>query len=149
MWSLCRLHDREIKFKVVRSRPKKPVTVVEGIPNIVRCGGCLAVLDERSDLAAGDRQPCSACGSINRNVDIRVNDSIETHQTVQVRHKAEAKGAWIMKTRAGDDYTRDLEAWSTREMRLDRANDLYSETIELLDGTRIESKARLSDHHDR
>jgi hypothetical protein len=147
-WSLCRRHDREIKLKVVRSRPKKPIAVVEAIPNVVRCGGCLALLDERSDVAAGDRRPCSDCGSLVRNIELHVSDSVEMHDSVQVVHKAEGKGAWITKTRAGDNYTRDLEAWGARGLTLDRSSDLYSERIELWDGTRVESKARLSDHHD-
>jgi hypothetical protein len=61
---------------------------------------------------------------------------------------ASGKGGWIVKTRAGDDYTRDLAAWGSRGLTLDRVNDSYSEVIELWDGTRIESNARLSDHHD-
>ena len=55
----------------------------------------------------------------------------------------------IVKTRAGDDYTRDLEAWGARGLTLDRSNDLYSEVIDLWDGMRIESRARLSDHPDK
>jgi len=31
---------------------------------------------------------------------------------------------------------------------MDREKDLYHEVVELWDGTRIESTARLSDHHD-
>lgn len=148
MWSLCRRHDREIKLKVVRSRPKKPPSAVESNSNVVRCGGCLTVLDERSDLALPDRHPCSKCGSINRNVDVRVSDSVGTHESVQSRQTPGGKGSWIVKTRAGDDFTRDLEAWGSRSLTLDRANDSYSEVIELWDGTRIESKAPLSDHRD-
>lgn len=147
-WSLCRTHDREIKLKAVRSRPKKPAATVEGIPNIVRCGGCLTVLDERSDVPSEDRLPCSRCGSINRNVDIRVRETVEIHESVQVRQMASGKGGWIVNTSAGDNYTADLAAWGKRALTLDREGDLYLERIELWDGTRIESKARLSDHRD-
>ncbi len=53
-----------------------------------------------------------------------------------------------METSEGDDYTRDLEAWGTRQLTMDREKDRYCEIIELWDGTRIESTARLTDHHD-
>lgn len=58
------------------------------------------------------------------------------------------KGGWILDTTGGDDYTRILEAWGKRELTKDSEKDLYREVIDLWDGTRIESTARLSDHHD-
>jgi hypothetical protein len=51
--------------------------------------------------------------------------------------------------RTGDDYTRMLEGWGRRELTKDRRGDHYRELIELHDGTRIESVARLADHHDK
>jgi phage FluMu protein Com len=56
---VCRGHDRELKLQAVRSRPRRPAEEAEqAIPNVVRCGGCGTVLDERSDQAAELRQPC-------------------------------------------------------------------------------------------
>lgn len=62
--------------------------------------------------------------------------------------KRSGKGGWALDTTGGDDYTRDLEAWGQRALTKDSENGLYREVIELWDGTRIESTARLSDHHD-
>ncbi|HTE83916.1 MAG TPA: hypothetical protein VK821_04220 [Dehalococcoidia bacterium] len=53
-----------------------------------------------------------------------------------------------MEMRAGDDYTRVLEGWGRRELTIDRQQDRYRELIELHDGTRIKSIARLKDHQD-
>lgn len=56
------------------------------------------------------------------------------------------KGGLLARSTAGDDYTHDLEAWGQRQLTLDMEGDKYREVIELFDGTRIESSARLSDH---
>jgi hypothetical protein len=64
----------------------------------------------------------------------------------KVRRKG--KGRWSVDARAGDDYTTDLESWGRREWTRDRERDLYREVIELYDGMRLESTARLKDHHD-
>jgi hypothetical protein len=70
------------------------------------------------------------------------------HESVRVRSKTPGKGGWMVDTRSGDDYSRDLDAWGKRELTKDRAKDLYREVIELFEGTRIESTAQLRDHHD-
>jgi hypothetical protein len=53
----------------------------------------------------------------------------------------------MLDTRTGEDYTHLLEGWGQRELTKDREHDHYRELIELHDGTRIESTAKLSDHH--
>ncbi|MFJ8313944.1 MULTISPECIES: hypothetical protein [unclassified Streptomyces] len=52
----------------------------------------------------------------------------------------------MVDTRAGDNYTRGLDAWGHRELTTNREQNLYREVVELLDGSRITSTARLSDH---
>jgi hypothetical protein len=75
-----------------------------------------------------------------------VSDRVEVHDSLRARKKVSGTGGWLVHTRSGDDYTRDLDAWGTRELTRDREQDLYREVIVLWDGTRIESTARLSDH---
>jgi hypothetical protein len=68
------------------------------------------------------------------------------HESLTITKHAGGRGGWMGKIKAGDDYTRDLEAWGTRSLHLDRENDTYRESIIVWDGTRITSTARLSDH---
>lgn len=144
---VCRLHDRSLKTYTVRSRPKKPAEPPVEIPNVVRCGDERHLLDEPSNLDPTQRQPCAECGSMSRFVEVYLNDSVSFHSQVETSLKP-GGGKWTVKSKGGDDYTRDLEAWGKRGLHRDRAADRYVETIELWDGTRIVSTARLSDHHD-
>jgi hypothetical protein len=77
-----------------------------------------------------------------------VTDHATVHESLRVRLKAAGKGGWRLDARSGDDYTRDLDAWGRLDRTQDRSADLYREAIELYDGTRITSTARLRDHHD-
>lgn len=147
-WRVCRHHDRVLKIHAVRSRPKRPPVVEAAIPNVVRCGDCGRVLEERSDVAVHERRPCPDCGSSVRNTDAQLSETLTLHEKVRVKVKRSGKGGWILDTTGGDDYTHDLEAWGKRELTNDREKGVYREVIELWDGTRIESTARLSDHHD-
>jgi hypothetical protein len=70
------------------------------------------------------------------------------HESLRIRTKQPGKGGWMVDSQTRDDYTRDLEAWGRRELTKDRTQDVYSEVIELYDGVRLESTARLADHRD-
>ena len=147
-WHTCRAHDRVLKFDAVRSRPKRPRQVDVPVPNEVRCGDCGRVLEQRSDVAAHERRPCPNCGSLVRNINVHLSETLTFHDTLRARTKRSGKGGWILDTMSGDNYTRDLEAWGKRGLTMDKEKDLYHEVIELWDGTRIESSARLRDHRD-
>ncbi len=83
-----------------------------------------------------------------RNFDIQLSATLTFHEKIRAKVQRSGKGGWILDTTSGDDYTFDLEAWGKRELTKDAEKDLYREGIELWDRTRIESTARLSDHHD-
>jgi len=147
-WLVCRLHDHTLKGQAVRSRPKKSPVVERAVQNVVRCDSCERVLEERSDAALGERRPCPHCGSSVRRIEVQVFEALTVHEKVGVKVKRSGKGGWILNTTSGDEYTNDLEAWGKRALTTDRERNVYREVIELWDGTRIESTARLSDHHD-
>lgn len=139
-WRVCRAHDRDLKLQAVRSLPRKPSQVDDTTPNVVRCGGCRRVLEERSDVAVDRRRPCPVCGSTVRNIEVHLADSLSLHESLRARTKTPGKGGWMLDTQSGDAYTRDLGAWGKRALTRDREHDLYREVIELWDGTR--SRAR-------
>lgn len=140
----CRSHEAARKIQVVKGRPKKPADAVEPpSPATVRCAGCGRYLQEAANLA--DRPPCPDCGSRLRNMAVGAQDHLEIHDSVESR-VADSAGKRKHKARGGDSFTRDLEAWGKLGQTFDDEHDLYREVIELWDGTRIESVARLSDH---
>ena len=148
-WTVCRAHDRVLKLQAVRSRPKKPPALDKPTQITVLCVGCGAHLDEQHDLANELRDPCPICGSRERRVEILAFETITGHDAaVLQKEPGESKGIWMAEIKTGDNCTRDLDAWGQRSFTRDRAKDLYQEIIELWDGTRVESRARLTDHHD-
>jgi hypothetical protein len=146
IWQVCRSHDRLLKLQAVRSRPK--TVPKEDAPPLmsVQCGQCQRLLREPAGLTEEDRQPCPACGSVTRHVNVMVSDTATAHESLRIRSKQAGKGGWRVDTLTGDDYTRDLKAWGKRELTMNRDVDLYREVIEIHDGTRITSTARLRDH---
>jgi hypothetical protein len=148
-WEVCRAHDRELKRQAVHSRPKpSPPPVAPPPPVEVQCGACLQPLDEAVSIPNHERQPCTACGSLRRLHKITIVEAFAAHESLRMRSKQPGKGRWMTDIRTGDDYTRALEAWGTRLLETDRVRNVYREVITLYDGTRVESRARLTDHHD-
>lgn len=146
-WEVCRAHDRALKLQVVRSRPKAPPPPAAPSPRLeVLCGDCHRPLDESAATPAEARQPCPACGSLRRLHRITIMETLAIHEGLQVRSKPSGKGGWMTKLKTGDDYTRDLEAWGTRLLEVDRVRNVYREVITLYEGTRLESTAKLTDH---
>lgn len=47
-----------------------------GAADRVLCENCRAVLDERSDLGAGERQPCPRCGSARRTYEVSAEGQV-------------------------------------------------------------------------
>jgi hypothetical protein len=147
VWTVCRLHDRALKTQAVASRPKaEPPEEEEPTTLEVCCGECERPLAEPSGLPVEQRQPCPACGSLKRLNKVGIHSNLSFRESVRLRTKRAGKGGWMQDTWTGDDYTRMLEGWGKRERTVDRENGRYREVIELHDGTRIVSVARLSDH---
>ena len=148
IWKVCRQHDRALKLQAVASRPKAEPPKEQPTTVEVFCGDCELSLNEPSDLPTEERQPCPNCGSVKRLVKVGIYETLTMHESVRARSQRPSKGGWIVDVLSGDDYTRMLEGWGRRELTKDRERDQYRELIELHDGTRIESVARLRDHHD-
>jgi len=145
-WSVCRSHEHELKLKAVRSRSRKQPDPRPEPSVTVLCGVCEQVLDEPRDLEFEARRPCPNCGSLGRKFDLARSSTVGVHGSVRVRSKRAGKGGWMVDTKVGDDYTRDLAAWGKRTLTKDRERDLYLEIITLYDGTVITSTASLRDH---
>ncbi len=146
---VCREHDRALKNLVVRSRPKASrQKAPDDAPPKVTCGGCGNQLQEDVSLTPEQRQPCPVCGSLNRVVAVSLAAEIRAASSLRLKVKRKGSTKWSVTARVGDDYTRDLDAWSRRELRIDREQNLYMEIIELYDGTKLRSISKLTDHKD-
>jgi len=150
VWTVCRRHDRELKSQAVASRPKATPPKQEPTTTGVCCGACQRPLAEASGLPVDQRRPCPECGLLQRmfKVELRETLSVQLRNSLRARLHRPGKGGWLIDQRVGDDYTKMLEGWGRLERTIDREHDRYRELIELHDGTRIESVARLSDHRD-
>ncbi len=147
-WRVCRAHDRDLKLQVVRSRPKAPPPTGTSTSIGVCCGECQQTLNESSSLPVDERQPCSNCGSLTRMHKITIVETLTVHESLRLRSKQPGKGSWMRDFRTGDDYSRYLEGWGERVLDMDREQNIYREVIKLHDDTCLESRARLTDHHD-
>jgi hypothetical protein len=147
-WTVCREHDRQLKIRAVASRQPQPASGDRPAVVVVHCAGCDRILDEASELRVESRQPCSACGSTQRQIAVTLSETLSLRGTIQAVRRQPERGSWLLKVRAGDDYTRDLGAWGTRELLRDKEQNRYRELITLYDGTKIESVAKLTDHHE-
>lgn len=145
---VCRRHDRVLKIQVVGSRPKAQPKTAEPATVQVFCNECETKLDEAPSLPAEQRQSCPACGSLSRRFNVSISATLNVRRSVRARGKSPGKGGWMVDVCAGDDYTRILEAWSKRTLTLDRVGNRYAETLELHDGTKLHSTAKLTDHRD-
>jgi hypothetical protein len=137
-----------VKVSVVRSRPR-PVPSPSSATSsavVVYCQRCGIPLDESADLATAQRQPCPICGSVGRAPEVVHAATLAPtgHLVRKWKTGRTAKTRRVVKT--GDDFTRDLKAWGTKVVDVDRKIDTYREEIILYDGTRIETSARLRDH---
>jgi DNA-directed RNA polymerase subunit RPC12/RpoP len=152
IWRVCRAHDRELKRRAVARRIPTPDQSHPESPSpapTFHCSDCGAVLDEPVSGNADSRSPCPHCGSTVRTVKIISADTVTAHEAIGIKQKHPGKGGWLKEIKAGDDYTRDLEAWGERKEVYDREHGLYQELIRLYDGTTVESTAPLGEHKDR
>jgi hypothetical protein len=146
-WLVCRSHDRTLKVQALRNRPKAAQLLASGAgPTSVQWAECGRALNEPSNAALEMRQPCPECGSLLRGFGASLFEDVRLRESLRARLKRAGKSGWVLDTRGGDDYTRDLEAWGKRELTMDREHDVYREVIELYDGSRIVSTASLRDH---
>jgi hypothetical protein len=107
-WCVCRQHDRMLKNQVRRSRARQASRQPQGASSSVSCASCGLPLDERPDQDAAERSPCPTCGSLGRQVNITATDSALVHECVRTREKRAGRSGWLVDTKSGDSYTRDL-----------------------------------------
>lgn len=69
---------------------------------IVKCADCGRVLDEQTDRPVEHRDPCRACGSRMRHVELTIEDPLEFHDQVHVKAE-DSQGKTFLKGKKGDD----------------------------------------------
>ncbi|MEU3787464.1 hypothetical protein [Streptomyces sp900129855] len=137
IWRMCRPHERILKTASVRTVSKAEPPA--GDEPVIVCRVCDRVLTPSSHA-------CPDCGSPDRFVTSMDEGRAYECLDLRARHEANEEHRTRIKIKAGDNYTRDLEAWGHRELVIDKEHNRYREVIELYDGSRITSTALLSDH---
>lgn len=103
--------------------------------HVVRCAQCGA-LASAPNRRGGPNDPCEACGSRARVVEVTAAATVETHESAAIKmRRAGATGRPAMEGKYGDDFHRDSGEWRQRSMSVDRENDEYPERIARPDRT--------------
>lgn len=97
-------------------------------PNVY-CDECGAVVE--ADAADGTRTPCAECGATTQQVRIVIEESVSFHDELRIAAREGEPGEIRphLLVHAGDSWSHRLRRWLYRTVRIDRANDLYEETV--------------------
>lgn len=97
----------------------------------VKCGNCDEphARDAVDLILAGERLPCTRCGSHAVKVDMHVAETITLHERLDLKAKRLGSKRPFMEQRVGDDQNRKSGRWSKIHRLIDRENDRYVEHI--------------------
>lgn len=124
----------------------------------VYCGQCSALIDAPASLAVEQRQPCPACGSLQRTVKMTVTSTVTAHGSlagVQTRPDFRSGGRRrpVAEFFTGRQPTRDPRSpwpWVIKDWLLDRVGDRYREHVVAPDGTVVRNvEESLREHQGR
>jgi len=79
---------------------------------------------------------------------VRASAILVLHADLQTKVKRSGKGGWIMETKQGDEYTRDLGGLGYAQVDDGREKGFYREPQRDSGGTRTGSTARPRGHDD-
>lgn len=97
-----------------------------------------------------ERTPCPACGSISRHIERSVDDRVDMHSSLRLKHRRGATGKIAQEQQVGDDFHRDTASWRDLTRVRDYENDRYFEHIEDASGQVIRHvEEPLSEHTGR
>jgi hypothetical protein len=95
-----------------------------------RCGGCGAELGEHPSTAAGDRQPCPACGSLDRSQEVCVSATLTHRSRLGLKAKSPDEKKPFMEQKVGDELFRKSRRRHRLLRVIDRRHGRYVEYIE-------------------
>jgi hypothetical protein len=114
----------------------------------VACRNCGRVLD----IAPDNREPCPACGSVQRDIRVAIKDTISVgHDSLRGKMKDRrrtGKKGVVREFFTGADLHRGSGKWYHKDRVVDRENNRYSEkVINPEDGTAIHECDEPLDEH--
>ena len=93
------------------------------------CSACGAAIDEPATTPVAERKPCPSCGSVVRNFNAHVHDSMPLREKLGLKHKRPGHKRPIYESVSGEDFHRDTGKWNEITREIDRENDRYREGI--------------------
>src|SRR4030043_154555 len=96
----------------------------------VTCSQCGADIEEKPNTPETEREPCPVCGSISRVNNVRITDSITTHDGWRLKARHGPTGKPFLEAKVGEEVYKKNGKWVNRSVRVNRDNDKYSEVVE-------------------
>jgi hypothetical protein len=95
----------------------------------MKCQNCGESLKEPFDLLPEGRTPCPKCGSTARHFEVMVSETLAMHEQIGMKARHGDSGKPFLESKSGDSLHRRTGEWVSREMTVDRENDVYKELI--------------------
>ena len=99
------------------------------VTQATRCQDCGELLDESPSLLPEQRSPCPKCGSVARQVEITVAETLTAHASIGIKARHSGVSKPFLESKSGASFFRRLGQWVSREMVVDRENDKYKELV--------------------
>lgn len=94
----------------------------------IECADCGTEVDGRGDTPEL-RIPCSKCGSIKRNHNVSITETITIREGIGIKAKRPGEKRPYIEDLSSPDYSRNLNKVVHRARVIDRDNDRYFEKI--------------------
>ena len=97
----------------------------------LKCLECGAILNEPPGQP-GEPKPCPRCGCQKRKWELAIGDQVSVHESLRAKVKdptMTGKAKTRLELTTGDDLHRRTGRWFSKERVVDRAHDLYEETV--------------------
>ena len=111
------------------------------------CGQCGSVINDEIE-SEQNRHPCKKCGSLTRNINVSINESLILRDGIGVKAKHTGDKKPFIESKDIPDYNRDRGKIVNLKRIIDRENDIYHEIITDYETGEIiyEKKEKLSEH---
>ncbi len=116
------------------------------MPDITRCRQCDTVIAGEDPAC---RQPCENCESINRNLEMDLENQLQLHEMLESKQKRPVHKKPIVEDRSGEELTIKTGRFSKKERVIDRLNNRYYEFVQDPETGEVlwECDEKLTDHY--
>ena len=103
--------------------------IMEPNSPVVKCGKCLAVLDDAPNIPVEQRTPCPNCGSTARVFEVEIIATAIARESFGMKARHGAGGRPFYESKSGANLHRATDRWMQRDLVVDRESDRYIERV--------------------